>query len=177
MLGCAAARLHDPARVPARVPLVAALLGVLAPTVTGHAGTAPDHQLAVVATALHAGAAALWVGGLGGLLVLVARHHALLAATLPRFSRLAGACVVTVALTGVVAAAGRLPGWDALLGTGYGLLVVAKAVALVALAGLGGLARQRLVQRRLPVLRWGGVELALMAVVLGLAAALTQTAS
>ena len=176
VLGCAAVRLRDPDRVAVRIPLIAALLGVLTPTVTGHAGSAPDHQLAVVTAALHAGAAALWVGGLGGLIVLVGRHRALLEATIGRFSRLAGFCVVTVAVTGVLAAQVRMPGWGALFTTGYGLLVVAKAVALVALAGLGALARRRLAAGRAPVLRWAGVEVALMAVTLGLAAALTQTA-
>lgn len=176
VLGCAAARLRDPDRVAARIPLVAALLGVLTPAVTGHAGSAPDHQLAVVTAALHAGAAALWVGGLAGVLMFVARHRALLEATIGRFSRLAGVCVVTVAVTGVLAAQVRLPGWAALFGTGYGLLVVGKAVALIALAGLGGLARRRLAAGRTPVLRWAGIEVALMAVTLGLAAALTQSA-
>ncbi|MBW0097915.1 hypothetical protein I4I73_18205, partial [Pseudonocardia sp. KRD-184] len=41
VLVCAAVRLHDPDRVAVRIPLVAALLGVLTPTVTGHAGSAP----------------------------------------------------------------------------------------------------------------------------------------
>lgn len=176
VLGCAAVRLRDPDRIDVRIPLVAALLGVLTPTVTGHAGSAPDHQLAVVTAALHAGAAALWVGGLGGLIVLVARHRVLLEATMPRFSRLAGFCVVTVAVTGVLGAQVRLQDWALLLTTGYGLLVVAKAAALIALAGLGGLARRRLASGRTPVLRWAGLEVALMAVTLGLAAALTQTA-
>lgn len=176
VLGCAAVRLRDPERVPVRIPLVAALLGVLTPAVTGHAGSAPDHQLAVVTAALHAGAAALWVGGLGGLIVLVAGHRALLAGALPRFSRLAGVCVVAVAVTGVLAAQVRLQGWSALLTSDYGLLVVGKAVALVLLAGLGGLARRRLATGTLPVLRWAGLEVGLMAVTLGLAAALTQTA-
>ncbi|MCX6466869.1 MAG: CopD family protein, partial [Pseudonocardiales bacterium] len=176
VLGCAAVRLRDPERVPVRIPLVAALLGVLTPAVTGHAGSAPDHQLAVVTAALHAGAAALWVGGLGGLIVLVAGHRALLAGALPRFSRLAGVCVVAVAVTGVLAAQVRLQGWSALLTSDYGLLVVGKAVALVLLAGLGGLARRRLATGALPVLRWAGLEVGLMAVTLGLAAALTQTA-
>jgi putative copper resistance protein D len=176
VLGCAAVRLRDPDRVAVRIPLVAALLGVLTPAVTGHAGSAESHQLAVITAALHAGAAALWVGGLAGMLVLVAGHRGLLDATIGRFSQLATVCVVTVAITGVLAAQVRLPGWGALLGTGYGQLVVAKAVALVALAGLGALARRRLAAGRTPVLRWAGIEVALMAVTLGLAAALTQSA-
>ena len=45
-----------------------------------------------------------------------------------------------------------------------------------ALGGLGWLARRRLAARRLPVLRWAGIEVAVMAVTIGLAAALTQTA-
>jgi copper resistance protein D len=176
VLGCAVVRLHDPDRVPIRILLVAALLGVLTPAVTGHASSAPDHQLAVVTAALHVGAAALWVGGLGALLALVAGRRPLLAATLPRFSRLAGVCVVAVALTGVLNAQVRLESWTALLTTGYGWLVVGKAVALVLLGGLGALARKRLAAGRTPVLRWAGLEVALMAVTLGLAAALTQTA-
>lgn len=173
---CAVVRLRDPDRIAVRIPLIAALLGVLTPTVTGHAGSAPDHQLAVVTAALHAGAAALWVGGLGALLVLVAAHRALLDAVIGRFSQLAGFCVVVVAITGVLGAQVRLADWGALLTTGYGLLVVAKSVALVALGGLGWVARRRLAAGRTPVLRWAGVEVGLMAITLGLAAALTQTA-
>lgn len=176
VLVCAAVRLRDPDRVAARFPLVAALLGVLTPTITGHAGSAPNHQVAVVTAALHAGAAALWVGGLAGLLVLVAAHRPLLDATIGRFSQLAGVCVATVALTGVLGAQVRLESWAALFGTGYGLLVVAKTVALLGLAGLGALARRRLAAGRTPVLRWAGIEVALMAVTLGLAAALSQVA-
>lgn len=176
VLGCGIARLRDPALVQVRIPMIAALLGVLTPAVTGHAGTAPDHQLAVLTVALHAGAAALWVGGLGALIVFLTRRRALLDAALPQFSRLAGVCVVTVGLTGVVNAAVRIPSWEAVFTTGYGLLVVAKTVSFVLLACLGGLARRRLSAGRLPVLRWAGLETALMAVTLGLAAALTQTA-
>lgn len=176
VLGCTVARLRDPARVAPRVPLVAALLGVLTPAVTGHASSAPDHQLAVVSIALHAGASALWVGGLGALLVLVAGRRRLLDDALPRFSTLAGVCLAVVAVTGVLNAQVRLESWGALLTTGYGGLVVAKAVAIVGLGGLGLLARRRLAAGRTPVLRWAGVEVSLMAVTLGLAAALTQTA-
>jgi putative copper resistance protein D len=175
VLGCAVARLRAPDAVQVRIPLVAALLGAVMPALTGHTGSAPDHQLAVISVALHVAAAALWVGGLGALLALVARHRPLLDATLPRFSALAGGCVLAVALTGVLNAATRLDGWAALVGTGYGWLVLAKTALLVLLAGLGGLARRRLRAHRTPVLRWAGLEVALMAVTMGVAAALTQT--
>jgi putative copper resistance protein D len=176
VLGCAVARLRNRDLVQVRIPLIAALLGVLTPAVTGHAGSAPDHQLAVITVALHVGAAALWVGGLGAVLVLVAWHRALLDGVLPRFSQLAGVCLAAVAVTGVLNAQVRLETWGALFTTGYGWLVVAKTACLLLLAGLGGLARRRLVTGRTPVLRWAGVETALMAATLGLAAALTQSA-
>jgi copper resistance protein D len=176
VLGCAVVRLRDPGRVAVRVPLVAALLGVLTPAVTGHASTSPDHQVAVLMIALHAGAAALWVGGLGGLLVLVAARRRLLDGALPRYSTVAGMCIFAVAATGVVSAVVRLESWGALVTTGYGALVLVKAVLVVVLGGLGRLARRRLATGRTPVLRWAGIEVALMAVTLGVAAALTQTA-
>lgn len=174
--GCAAVRLRDPGRISDRAPLVAALLGVLTPAVTGHASTSPDHQVAIVAIALHVGAAALWVGGLGAVLVLVTARRQLLDAVLPRYSSLAAVCLVAVALTGIVSAAVRLTSWTDLWTTGYGALVLAKAAALLVVAAFGGVARQRLAAGRSPVLRWAPVEVAAMAVTLGLAAALTQAA-
>jgi copper resistance protein D len=175
VLGCAVARLRDRAFVQVRVPLVAAVIGAITPAVTGHAGAAPDHQLAVMTIGVHVGAAALWAGGLGGVLVLVARHRELVGAVLPRFSRLAGVCIAAVAVSGVLTAAVRLGSWQALGTTGYGWLVLAKTGCLLLIGGLGGLTRRRLAAGRVPVLRWTGLEVALMAVALGLAAALTQT--
>jgi copper resistance protein D len=174
--GCAVTRLVRPDAVAPRIVLVCALLGVLTPAVTGHAGTSPDHQLAVVTVALHVAGAALWVGGLAAVLLLAAPRPRLREAVLPRFSTLAGGCLAAVAVSGVLNAALRLPSAAALVTSGYGLLVIAKAVCVTGLAGLGGLARRRLRQGRMPVLRWAGVEVALMAVTLGLAAALTQAA-
>ncbi|OLT10494.1 hypothetical protein BJF78_28710 [Pseudonocardia sp. CNS-139] len=176
VLGCAVVRLRDPDLVQVRIPLIATLLGLVTPAVTGHAGTAPDHQLAVMTIGLHVGGAALWVGGLAAILVLVARHRPLLDAVLPRFSRIAAFCLFALTVTGVLNAVVRLGSWAALVGTGYGWLVLAKTACLVGLAGLGGLARRRLRTGRNPVLRWAGFEVALMAVTIGLAAALTQAA-
>jgi putative copper resistance protein D len=176
VLVCSAVRVHSPERVPQRVVLVAALLGALTPAVTGHAGTAADHQLAVVSVALHVAAAALWVGGLGAVLVVAAPRPRLLDAVLPRFSTLAGGCLACVVVSGVAGAVLRVSSFTALFTTGYGCLVLAKSGCVVALACLGYLARRRLATRRLPVLRWAGVEVALMAATIGLAAALTQSA-
>ncbi|SHK78989.1 putative copper resistance protein D [Pseudonocardia thermophila] len=175
VLGCALARLRDPALVQVRIPLVAALLGVLTPAVTGHAGSAPSHEIAVVSVALHAGGAALWAGGLVGLLALVAPHRELLAAALPPFSTLAGVCLAAVAASGVVNALVRVDSWAALVTTGYGWLLLTKVAALAAIGVFGALARARLRAGRTPVLRWAGYEVGLMAVAIGLAAALTQS--
>jgi len=176
VLGCAVARLRTPESVPGRVVLVAALLGALTPAVTGHTGSSPDHQLAVVTVALHVGAAALWVGGLGVLLVLVAPHRRQREKALPRFSQIATVCVVGTGLTGLANAVLRLPTLGDLLTSGYGALLLVKTGLIVVLALLGALARRRLARGTLPVLRWAGIEVTVMAVTIGVAAALSQTA-
>src|SRR4051812_27710141 len=175
VLGCAVARLRRRDAVPVRIVLIGALLGSLVPTLTGHASGSADHEVAVVSAALHVASAALWVGGLAGVLVLVAPHRALLDNLLPRYSVLAGGCLLAVTITGVLNATTRLEAWSDLFGTGYGWLVVTKTVLLVALAGLGGLARRRLAAGRTPVLRWAGLEVTVMALTIGVAAALSQT--
>ncbi len=176
VLCCAVLRLRDRALVPVRAPLAAALLALVFPAVTGHAGTSPDHQIAIMTIGAHVVTAALWVGGLAAVLVLVARHRVLLDAVLPRFSRLAGWCLGAVALTGVLNAMIQLGSWATLLSTDYGRIVLAKTACLVLLALLGNLARRRLAAGRTPVLRWAGAEVAVMAGTLGLAAALAQSA-
>ena len=176
VLGCAIARLRDPDLVAGRIVLVIALLGMLTPGVTGHASSSASHEVAVTTVALHVAAASLWVGGLGAMLVLLGRRRELLARALPRFSTLAGACLAVVTVSGVLTAQVRLGSWAALFFTGYGALVIAKTGALVLLGGLGLLTRRRMAAGRVPVLRWAGIEVMLMAVTLGLAAALSQTA-
>ena len=176
VLGCAVARLRDPDLVAIRVVLVIALLGMLTPGVTGHASSSASHEVAVTTVALHVAAASLWVGGLGAILVLLGRRRELLARALPRFSTLAGACLAVVTVSGLLTAQVRLGSWSALFLTGYGALVIAKVGALVLLGLLGLVTRRRMAAGRMPVLRWAGVEVTVMAVTLGLAAALSQAA-
>jgi copper resistance protein D len=185
VLIAATVRLRSPDLVPARVLLACALFAMITPAVTGHAAAAADYQvIGVISIGVHVAGASLWVGGLGAVLLLVAPHRGLLVAALPRFSRLAAACITTVTISGLLAALVRLPvatqdggvnGWSVLVESGWGQLLVAKLVALVAVGGLGWLTRRRLAASRTPLLVWAGHEVALMAVALGLAAALTQT--
>jgi len=176
VLACGVARLRDPEIVALRIVLVIALLGMLTPGVTGHASSSASHEVAVTTVALHVAAASLWVGGLGAILVLLGRRRGLLQSVLPRFSTLATFCLVTVTVSGVLTAQVRLGSWAALFLTAYGSLVIAKTVALGLLGVLGLLTRRRMAAGRMPVLRWAGAEVALMAVTLGLAAALSQAA-
>ena len=173
--------IRRPTLVPVGLPVVPAVLGLLALPVTGHAATAPVHELAVIAVAVHAAAAAGWVGGLGAVAWLAAPRRELLATTLPRYSRLATACLLAVAVTGVLGAALRLPSVGALLSTSYGWMVLGKVAGLLTVGLLGSRARTRLlpaVAARRPVrlARWVAVELAVMGAVLGLAAVLAETA-
>lgn len=169
-----------PAWLPAGLPLVPAVLGVLALPVTGHATTAPVHELAVIAVAVHVAAAAAWVGGLGAVAWLASPRRELLAATLPRYSRLATACLVAVAVTGVLGAVLRLPSAAALLSTSYGWMLLGKSAGIVTLGLLGGRARTRLLpavaaHRPVRLAGWLAVELAVMGAVLGLASVLAGT--
>ena len=91
-----------------RVVLLALALAALVPPLrTGHAATASDHDLAVVATSVHVLAVVLWVGGLGAL--LAQRGRPSLAVAVPRFSALALLCFVAVAASGSVSGWTRLP--------------------------------------------------------------------
>jgi copper resistance protein D len=188
VVACAVVRVHRPGLVPPRVLLALALFAMITPAVTGHSGAVHAYQVvAVVGVGIHVAAAAAWVGGLGAILVLVASRRGLLVAVLPRFSRLAAVCIAAVAATGVLTAAVRLPPalahvrWEAAvqlyLDTGTGQLLVAKTAALCVIGCLGWLTRRRMAASRMPLLLWAGYEVTLMAVALGLAAALTQTGS
>ncbi|GAA0901147.1 cytochrome c oxidase assembly protein [Pseudonocardia zijingensis] len=161
-----------------------ALLGPLPVMFTGHSSTGGAHDLASDSLVLHVIAASLWVGGLAAVLVLATargpdRAEAL-ATAVPRYSRLALVCWLVVAGTGVLNALVRIP-LDALVGSAYGTLVLAKAVALLVLGGLGALHRRSSVSaaaRGEPaaLLRLGGIEVLLMLATIGLAVGLGRTA-
>ena len=164
----------------ARRLLAGSLLALLPTTVTGHAASAADHDLATTALVVHVVAASLWVGGLLAVVRHVRRSPDVLARAVQRFSVVALAAFASVALSGVLGAWARIGSSGEAWTSGYGLLVLAKTGALVLLGAAGWYHRRRLVPavvdgRPRSFLTFAVVELAVMGAAVGLAAALSRT--
>lgn len=162
---------------------VLALLGLLPMPLTGHAVDWEYHDLSMLSVQLHVLAAAVWAGGLVAIAAFVAPHRGLLASTLPRYSKLATGAIVLVAVSGVFNGITELTtasaGLGGLIGTGYGRIVLLKALLLVLLAALGGHARFRLLplverHRRTALITWAAVEVGVMGAAYGLGAVLAR---
>lgn len=160
--------------------LGAALFALLPPLVTGHGSADLGHDLALGAVLVHVPAAVLWIG----VLVAVLRHAGLGGAAVPelaaRYSRLAGWCLLVLIVSGAVLSFVLAPP-GLLFGSGYGALLLVKAVVVAAL-GVGGTAlRGRALRgwatdhagwRRL--IRLGLAELVVLLAVLGISVELTH---
>jgi copper transport protein len=133
------------ASAPAAWLAVPAALLVVAPALEGHSTTISPTGLLVPLDVLHVLAMSVWLGGLVALLFVVTGDRR---AILARFSRVALASVVTLAVTGTVAAIAFLTKLDQLWNTGYGREVLAKVALLTVLVGLGALNRRRLAAGR-----------------------------
>ncbi|TWH29971.1 putative copper resistance protein D, partial [Isoptericola variabilis J7] len=153
---------------------------------TGHAAGAANHELAVGAMFLHLAGAALWVGGLGALAVVVVRRSGAsdsAADAVARFSPVAAWCFAAVGVSGLVNAWIRMEE-PADLTTPYGTLVLVKAMLLAVLGALGWTHRRWVVGRladapeRVRLLFWQllAVELSVVGAVSGVAVALGSTA-
>ncbi|WP_127507272.1 cytochrome c oxidase assembly protein [Actinoplanes solisilvae] len=168
----------DVSRGLAAVTAIVAAVALLPPAFTGHAASAGNHQIAVTSLALHVLAAALWVGGLAGLLVV--RRTRRFADTAARYSRLAFACFVATAVSGAANAGVRLTSVSDLWASRYGVLVLVKVLALLAAGLLGALHRSRTLpalaagQTR-AFLRLAAGELAVLGAAVGLAVALSRS--
>ncbi|GAA3920561.1 cytochrome c oxidase assembly protein [Microbacterium invictum] len=160
------------------VVAVAALLPI---ATLGHSGDEAGHNIAVAALFFHIVGAAVWLGGL--LLLVMIRpqqSRGQLADVLGRYSSLALAAFVVVALSGVARAVVGVVAWENLLSP-YGALLMVKVAALLALGVLGAWYRRRLIgkiredaaSRRF----WSliGLEMAFMGIASGAAVALART--
>lgn len=130
--------------------LVVAAVGLVVPTVlTGHASAADDPLLTVTGLSVHVLAASIWVGGLLALLVHGRGPDDLVPAA-TRFSAVALVCFLATGASGLLVAWPVLDGsadLAAALGSGYGLLLLAKTAALVALGLLGWQHRRQTLPR------------------------------
>lgn len=172
---------RSPALIAGVAVIAAAALWPVAQT--GHTGGTADHDAAVTSVYLHSVFAAVWVGGLLTIAVLRPLLRENLPIVLRRYSTIALIAFVVVAASGLVSAQLRVGGLDA-LATPYGLLVIAKVVALIGLGGFGAFYRLRLIARIEGEAQprrafWVIVvaELALMGAAAGLATALARTAT
>ncbi|QOV40968.1 copper resistance protein CopC [Streptomyces ferrugineus] len=106
-----------------------------------HASAGIQVPVAMVSSALHLLATAVWLGGLTALLVTLYRAR-LTPAAVTGFSRLAFASVTVLVGTGVYQSWRGLGSWDALTGTTYGRFLTLKLAAVVLLLGAAALSRR-----------------------------------
>lgn len=164
--------------------VTAGAIAALIPMATqGHSGEEANHNIAVSALALHIIGAAVWLGGL--ILVVILRPtltRIQLTTLLGRYSTLALLSFVVVALSGTARAVIGLVDWK-YLASPYGVILLVKVVALVAIGVLGAWYRRRLIGHLADTDRtrsrhfWSliGLELAFMGVASGAAVALSRT--
>lgn len=162
---------------------VFAAIGLVPMALEGHAAGTAGHDQAVSSFGLHVVFVAMW---LGGLLTLVATRRTLeqgrIGPVLGRYSSLALMCFVIVAASGIVNAELRVGTFDN-LATPYGILVIVKILALLALGAFGAIQRRFLIGRMQEKQNAGrgyfwwfvAAELAFMGIASGVAAALART--
>jgi putative copper resistance protein D len=181
---CGRVRLASAARGPQVVLLAAALVLAGASAWHSHAAARLEGRAALLGLdAAHQFGASVWVGGLAHLVAAAFRRDRSpwSALVLKRFSALALAAVGLLVAAGVGLAVTYVDGVPGLLGTSYGVMVLAKAAMLSGLLALGAMnfltVRRLAPDQGLPltrVRRFVEVELGLGITVLFAAASLTS---
>ena len=126
-----------------RVGLVLAGLGLLAAgTATSHAvAQIDDRALLSAATALHRLCAGSWIGGIPYFLIALAGSSGQDAWRRigKRFSIMSLVSVTAIAATGIVMSLFYIGSFEALFGTAYGIMVMAKSLLFIGLLCVGGM--------------------------------------
>jgi copper transport protein len=173
---------------------------VLCPALAGHGSSQSPVALNFPVNAIHVAAMAVWLGGLAALLLVLptatrsaasaADRSRLLVGPLARFSTLALAMVALIMATGLIQAYVYVRHFGDLLSTGYGRAVLAKFLLLLCVIGVATYNRRYSVPELEAIAERGespgrpGVllrralrgEVALLAVVIGVTAALASYA-
>lgn len=158
-------------------------VGALVPmALQGHAAGTSGHDIAMTSLGLHILFVCIWLGGLATIALL---KRMIPGPRLPiiveRYSTLALISFIVVAASGVVNSAVRLGSWSA-LATSYGTILILKVIALV-LLGIFGLWQRAIILRRMHASKPGAfawfvaIELIILGIASGLAAALARTAT
>lgn len=160
----------DPESRPSWAPEAAAIVGagiVVTFAASGHTRSANPRWLWILLDGLHLSSMIVWLGGVLVLAVAAfgsrrrdlsdlddgadpAADRVQLAAGVPVFSRIAMACIATLAVTGTLQAWRDVGAWDALATTRYGQLVLIKVALFCAILGLGYLARRAVLRSSRP---------------------------
>ncbi|MEV7993225.1 copper resistance protein CopC [Streptomyces sp. NPDC086077] len=108
-----------------------------------HASAGIQVPVAMTSSVLHLLGMAVWLGGLTALLTVLYRApHDLTSAAVTRFSGLAFTSVAVLTTTGVYQSWRGLGSWDALTGTTYGRVLLAKVAAVALLLAAAGYSRR-----------------------------------
>ncbi|MFW0787168.1 copper resistance protein CopC [Gordonia sp. CPCC 206044] len=141
LLMCWVIRRRIPWR-PTAVPLTAGALISYTFAAGGHAATGVDSTFAVVSTTTHVLAMTIWIGGV---VALVVGGRSTLA---PRpWAVVASSCLALVLATGIYQAARRVYPVDSLWRTDYGLILLGKVTAVIAVVVFAFWARRWLGSR------------------------------
>jgi copper transport protein len=121
--------------------VLAAGAALLIPGAAGHAAQTAPRGWSLLFDWLHLVSGSIWIGGLVGLLVLwrslaAGSRVAGLSIAVPRFSSVAFVSVVTLVVSGTLAAYIHLPTVASLWETSYGQALLVKIVLLIAALGL-----------------------------------------
>lgn len=124
--------------------LPVAVLGLLPALAAGHSSSETGHDIATVAIMVHVPAAAIWIGVLVAVLRQVRRDRSALPAIAPRYARIALICWLVLAVSGIVDTA-ILAAPNRLLSSGYGVLIVVKALIFLAVGFVALMLRRKAV--------------------------------
>jgi copper transport protein len=123
---------------PDAIKLVGAALALLSFQLVGHTASSAPELLIRTADLVHVVAAAVWVGGLLGLLLLGGSSDVDgRARTAARFSSAAIVAVIAVAVAGTTLAVITLPSLVSVLSTVYGRVLLLKLTVVAVLAAIG----------------------------------------
>ncbi len=159
--------------------MLAAMVGVALPALTGHASSLGSHGVAMTSDVVHALSLSVWVGGLLVLLMHAVRNDPGTMRAVPVFRTVATWAVALLAISGIGAAFARMSSFDQLWTTSFGILIMLKVILLVLLLMLARTIQIKVLgsgrDDRSALIRFGGIEALLMAAAGGIGVALTQT--